>query len=583
MKIGLISINMYSKGLNFASVIHTVAFQQFLLSRGIETEVIDYKPVYFDNFDLRHPADYYARKCDEIDNLKTEAERETRKKNLHRYEQKRDGFRRIYKEREARYDKFEQFIEKYYIKTKTCYDSDLLEVMDPGFDCYICVTDVIWKMDKGNRFDRGFFLASRAMENKWKIAYSASRGANFSRDQKSEAEFLRYVDDLDYISVREKSLKDYLDSRLDKEVHLVLDPVLLQDRSFYDEMAVSPEEKQYILLYYVMEKANDTKRNAIEYAKRRHMKIVEITDLPQFTSDDDYDGVEHIVKYAIGIEEWLGYIRDADCIFTNSFHATCFSILFHKKIFVGKRNGDKVTNLLEMFGLSERRIESCDDIDAMESEEIDYDAVDVILTEKRKESEDFILTAIRNCENKTREPRDYEWWRRSLMYPIIYHSGSKGNDVYVYGYRSKGGRTERLASSGNVQYYPEELVMNNGYYCFEPNGFDYRDHRFVGWHIRFRIDNRWFWYGDDGSLIMKAKGSKGKRRLFADCSRIPYIPVNNITKMVAEAVWEEDPDYVEPEPEPEPESETGSRKKTSHGLRKIVRAWRARGKKGSRR
>ena len=59
MKIGLISINMYSKGLNFACPLHTYAFQQFLLANGIESTVIDYKPIYFDNFNMLHPSDYY--------------------------------------------------------------------------------------------------------------------------------------------------------------------------------------------------------------------------------------------------------------------------------------------------------------------------------------------------------------------------------------------------------------------------------------------------------------------------------------------------------------------------------------------
>lgn len=45
MNIGIISINMYTKGLNFACPLHTFAFQQFLLRNGIHATVIDYKPV----------------------------------------------------------------------------------------------------------------------------------------------------------------------------------------------------------------------------------------------------------------------------------------------------------------------------------------------------------------------------------------------------------------------------------------------------------------------------------------------------------------------------------------------------------
>lgn len=55
MKIALISINAHTKVLNFASPLHTYVFQQFLLDNGIKTTIVDYKPVYFKNFDVEHP------------------------------------------------------------------------------------------------------------------------------------------------------------------------------------------------------------------------------------------------------------------------------------------------------------------------------------------------------------------------------------------------------------------------------------------------------------------------------------------------------------------------------------------------
>ena len=60
MKIGIISINMYSKYLNFACPLHTFAFQQFLLQHGFDSTVINYQPIYFNNFDMKHPYDYYS-------------------------------------------------------------------------------------------------------------------------------------------------------------------------------------------------------------------------------------------------------------------------------------------------------------------------------------------------------------------------------------------------------------------------------------------------------------------------------------------------------------------------------------------
>ena len=55
--------------------------------------------------------------------------------------------------------------------------------------------------------------------------------------------------------------------------------------------------------------------------------LVSIPDGEETLYSQRYSCPEH----DIGIEEWLGYIMYAECIFTNSFHGTCFSILFEKK------------------------------------------------------------------------------------------------------------------------------------------------------------------------------------------------------------------------------------------------------------
>lgn len=337
MKIGLISINMYSKGLNFACPLHTYAFQQFLLANGIESTIIDYKPIYYDNFNLEHPSCYYEELIQKKEssppkNLSAEEQKAFQEK-LAYYKKRASSWAALYQEREKRYHKLQTFIETNYIKTSICYDSDLLEVLDPGFDCYICVTDVIWKNEPNYGFDRGFFLGSSCMEQKWKLAYAVSQGAYVAKSPSEKKLFFHYLSDLDALSVRETSLKNYIEHNSSLTAAHLLDPVLLNDASFYEGFLTKPQEEHYLLLYYVMEKAHDTIRSAVEYARNHRLRIIEITDHPikGGSVSARYPDVECTFLFDIGIEEWLGYLRYADCIFTNSFHACCFSILFEKK------------------------------------------------------------------------------------------------------------------------------------------------------------------------------------------------------------------------------------------------------------
>ncbi len=543
MKIGIISINMFSKGLNFACPLHTYAFQQFLLQNGIESTVITYTPNYYENFDLRNPYDYYKKKYDrKMTHLpKDDADEEQWAKfneSADYIREKRDLWEPLQKERAIRYEKFQNFIDSRYIRTGTCYDAELLEVEDPGFDCYICATDVIWKDTPGFGFDRGFFLGSTCMENKHKIAYSASRGAHFAESQEDADQFFDYLRDFDVISVREKTLQEYIEENSELKPALVLDPVLLQDREFYEAISVKPPEEHYVLLYYVMEKAKETIRQAALYAKAHHMKIIEITDLPVGEGRlKEFPDVDYTLRYEIGIEEWLGYIENADCIFTNSFHVCCLSVLFEKQFFAGPRGSEKVPLFMEMFHLNHRKLQPKGDPVSSPPSPIDYEEVRPLLEQKREESSAFILNAISQAEKSPREKKDYSAKKKALSFRVCYNS-SRAPEKIRSAWDESSGRLRHL-SSGTMEYVPGgSKISNNGESRFLKNRFQCPNYQFAGWKLRFRIENRWFWVLEDGSFTPKDDTKKQENlKIFKDRDVIPYLPVNQISVVVADATW----------------------------------------------
>lgn len=543
MNIGLISINMYTKGLNFACPLHTYAFQQFLLKNGIESTIINYQPIYYGNFDLRHPYDFYKQVCE-----RRIAENDL--EGLDELIEKRDGYQALYKEREVRYDKFQAFIDNNYVKTDKVYTSDLLEVSDPGFDCYICVTDVIWKNEQPLGFDRGFFLGSGPMRNKWKIAYAASRGVYLAESVEDERRFLHYMDDLDFIGVREESLQQYLQQSTDKDVSLVLDPVMLHGRSFYDEMAVEPPEKDYLFLYYVMEQASDTIEQAVAYARAYNLKIVEVTDRPLPNGRlTEFEDVDVTYRYDIGIEEWLGYFKHAKVVFTNSFHATCFSILFEKQFFVGKRSGDKVSNSLKTFGLTNRRFTRNADLAGEDAPDpIDYSLVRPILEEKRASSAAFILDAIHYAETHERPRTNYEWWEREQRHGIVYRT--KNLEGVTASALNPETESIELGPDHEMLFHDGVSYVNDGLSRLGNTRFFHPERYVSGWYLRFKIDKVYFWLLENGKFVRMSKWKEAKhgpRKLFAENARIPYIPVDKISNMFAEAQWSEssEPPFIE--------------------------------------
>ena len=100
MKIGIISINAHTKVLNFASPLHSYAFQQFLKMHGYDSVIIDYKPNYYGQYNPRHPLFYQL--SHPMKNKKKQ--RAALKKWL-----------KLFIPRQIRFDKFQRFIDKYYI------------------------------------------------------------------------------------------------------------------------------------------------------------------------------------------------------------------------------------------------------------------------------------------------------------------------------------------------------------------------------------------------------------------------------------------------------------------------------------
>lgn len=553
MKIGLIGINRYAAFLNFACNLHAYAFQQYLKNQGHDAIFLDYKPIHYDGHNLREPAKYAESKYRSIisETANSPAADKARSAAARRWAELAMGYRALTEERKIRYDKFEAFVADNLDFTTEKYDPDLLEVQDPGMDCYICVTDVIWQpMGPTPAFDRGFMLGSKTFEGKPKIAYAPSRGAQPDFKPGIAKEFFDYLEDIDSISVRERDFGEYIEEHTGRSMPTVIDPVLLHDKAFWDRVEVPPKEEKYLLLYYVMERSTDTVAKAVEYAKAHDLTIVELSDRPLPHSKITDPKVRHIPRYDVSAEEWLGYIAHADAVFTNSFHGCCFSLIFETLFFVGKRNGNKVPNFLAEFGLTDQQFSPDDDVHGFRST-VDFKQAKARVDERRKSSEDFLLTALRQAEKSAGASQivdnsRHEARRRRLTYPAHFHSGavvnSDNKDAVKIDKSHPADLKVKKLKSGALEYSGARMVYrNDGSSKVGPVLFRSATHRFTGWTLRFRIDKRWFWLLDDGTITpgdTKGTDLDDRKQVFKDGAQVPHLPVNSVASAVFVARWE---------------------------------------------
>ena len=248
MKVGIISINAYTTVLNFASPLHSYAFQCFLDAHGIENVIVDYRPSWWSPLFEQRVYDPYQYCLDHPADDETEQEAVLKK------------WKKLEKERIKRAEKLEAFVRVHLRRTAVSYDRQMLQEQDPGCEIYVCATDVIWKYEPLYGFDPVFFLDMPPFEGKGKIAYAASKGPS-EYTQEQEKAFYRMIRPFHYISCRERSLLELV--RKERAAGLVLDPVFLHEASFYEGLCKRPDEKKpYVLIYTVMQRSRSLIRRA---------------------------------------------------------------------------------------------------------------------------------------------------------------------------------------------------------------------------------------------------------------------------------------------------------------------------------
>ena len=263
------------------------------------------------------------------------------------------------------------------------------------YDAIVCGSDQIWNPNWARR--RCFLEFVPDEINK--VIYAASLGCeSMSKEQK--AQFEPRIERLQYVSVREQSGKAILDSFIkDKDIKVVLDPTLLLLPEDWNNIVVEPKEKGYVFTYF-LGKYDDKIEYIGEFAKRKVLKIINIPFASGEKNDDVCFGDLQIKDADPG--EFIGLIKNAEYIFTDSFHACVFSVLFKKEFYAFQRDNSKkmqgrINTLLHNFNLPDRFIEVGTDLDMISS--IDYQNNDMIQESLRGNSLDFLLDSINDKSN----------------------------------------------------------------------------------------------------------------------------------------------------------------------------------------
>lgn len=373
MKIGIITFNSAH---NYGAVLQVWALQEKLKSKGHEVEVINYRIPSIDNLYRV----YAPKKISKLSVVNG---------GIHQLQWLHAWMNNSHKA--IRYKKFEHFINHVLPTTKPFRSYQELLRADFDYDLLITGSDQVWNGKYTRGLSGAYFLAF-GPKNAKRISYAASIGKDcFDHEEKSVA--MKYLKDLDYISVREEKAKKAVEELTDKPVELVLDPTLLLDRQNYDKIKKKTKFKgDYIFVHNVHLTKIDSRLNSIVE------KVSEMTGLPVVNNRGDYQFKNELGKFDNGGPgEFIGVIEGAKYVITNSFHATVFSIIYGRNFITVPhfQNPDRMKYLLQMFGLQNHLIDNASAVpDNLRTLEIDYTQVEDLKAQARVISEKFLETAL---------------------------------------------------------------------------------------------------------------------------------------------------------------------------------------------
>lgn len=334
MKIGIITIH---NSPNYGACLQSYALYKYINMNGGDVEVIDlHRPIEFDDY---IPSAKYVRCRKPIMTWKMRI-----KRMLGLYKVNVDAN----KYSPFALKKFENFNSEISL-SKPYRSIDELYANPPKYDLYITGSDQVWNPTQ-NYCLEPYFLTFVAEGQGKKISYASSIGIN-DLTIKEKSLFKKWLSSYDAISIREKQGKVLLQSFINRDIKQVPDPTFLLSMDFWREMAIRPQFNEKYILLFTLRFSPILLKYCLELSKESNLKLIVLSQI-----QPDVEGDSYIAIKDAGPKEFIGYIKYAEMVITDSFHCTVFSIIlgtsnFYTYISPYNKRGSRIIDLLESFSL----------------------------------------------------------------------------------------------------------------------------------------------------------------------------------------------------------------------------------------
>ena len=290
---------------------------------------------------------------------------------------------------------FNKFRKKHLRFSKEEYSSsDSLVPLPQKYDAFVCGSDQIWNPLFYDKCNPAYYL-SFVDETTRKVAYAPSIGL-FDIPEKYRADFVRYIERIDFLSLREKHGCELVEKYTGRTADHVLDPTMLICADEWKKLIKSKRAAAPYVFCYLFG-THDYYTEVIERISRQLNCEVKIFPVHERDLNPKFTQVRNT-----GPIEFLSLVNNARFVITDSFHATVFSLLFKKPFYTLLRDSDfetasmnsRVYSLLESVDLLDRLLTKEEALNIQISMVNGFDQVEAKLNMLRSKSKQYLKDAL---------------------------------------------------------------------------------------------------------------------------------------------------------------------------------------------
>ena len=269
---------------------------------------------------------------------------------------------------------------------------------NPTVDCLVIGSDEVFNcIQKNSNVGYSPELFGKNNHAKKLITYAASFGNTTLiklEKYKKANEVGALLKKFDAISVRDTNSGTIVEQLTGKEPVYNLDPVLTYDyMNCCDKIPQVQTNEKYLILYaYADRISNDEADWIAAYAKKKNLNVYAIGGIQK--------GADRFVDCSPF--EVLAYFRNAEEVITDTFHGSIFSVITHrpfatlirKSVGNSYGNEEKLSDLLNRLGLTERMTTKVEETEHINQQPIDYEKVDDVLQKQREIAKAYLCQSI---------------------------------------------------------------------------------------------------------------------------------------------------------------------------------------------